>query len=43
MGRADNRRSPKARRLKAWRKKKARIRKKIEGAAANKKAPAKKK
>lgn len=42
MGRGDNRRSPKTRQLKAWRKKKARIRKKIE-AAAKKAPPSKKK
>ncbi|TWW12320.1 hypothetical protein E3A20_01990 [Planctomyces bekefii] len=41
MGRADNRRSPKARRRKAWRRKKLRLQKKIAGVA--KKAPAKKK
>lgn len=43
MGRADNRRSPKARQRAAWRRKKARIRKKIDDAAATKKAPAVKK
>ena len=34
MGRADNRRSPKARQRAAWRKKKARLRKKIEASKA---------
>ena len=46
MGNRDNRRSPLARRRKAWRRKKLRLRKKVEaGKAASKKptAPAKKK
>lgn len=42
MGRYDNRKSQKARRRKAWRRKKIRLRRKIEAATAAK-APAKKK
>lgn len=44
MGRGDNRKSPKARQRAAWRKKKARLRKKIDASkAAQTGAPAKKK
>lgn len=37
MGKRDNRRSPLARRRKAWRRKKLRLRSKIDAAAAAKK------
>jgi hypothetical protein len=41
MGNGDNRRSLKMRRRKAWRRKKLRLRKKIEGSAAVSKKKAK--
>lgn len=43
MGRGDNRKSNKARQRAAWRKKKARLRKKIDASKANQAAAAKKK
>jgi hypothetical protein len=43
MGRGDNRRSPKVRQRKAWRKAKSRLAAKIQGTAAGAKAGAPKK